>query len=250
MKFSQFFLSIVVFFYLPFSQATFIGDSQGNLYNYDSFTNSSVLIGNTGSMFDIALNPITNILYGISGSGNLFEIDQNDASTNLIGNTNNQINGLTFDNSGILYGSGGSGLFSIDLLSGAANLIGNGDYISSGDIAFDNMGNLFLSSTTGPDNSLWALDISSGVGTFLGDIGFDNVFGLDFIDNSLLGFTQFGETIEIDRLTGMGNFLFDNEINAFGADGSGGVSVPEPSSIVLLVFGLLMMLVHRRKLNA
>ncbi len=53
------------------AHAVFIGDGSGNLFNLNVATNTSTLIGNSGigAMFDIALDPTTNILYGVTGGG-------------------------------------------------------------------------------------------------------------------------------------------------------------------------------------
>jgi sugar lactone lactonase YvrE len=191
-------------------------------------------------MFDIALDPISAILYGVSGNGRLYSIDQVTASTSLIGNTSAFINGLTFSSDGTLYGTGTDSLYTLNLATGAAGLIGTGNYDSSGDIAFDDAGNLYLSSTTGAGDSLWTIDTSSGVGTLLGQTGFTNVYGLNYANDTLYGFTSSGTTLALDTLTGAGSSLPTNGIQAYGADGVGGVTnVSEPASIALFSLGLI-----------
>ncbi|OEY67317.1 hypothetical protein [Marinobacter sp. X15-166B] len=110
------------------ANATLIGASNGGLWDYDVSTDTSTFIGNTGVMFDIALNPITDRLYGVSSGGTLFEIDKSDASTTPIGSTGATINGLTFSSDGTLYGSGGNSLYTLNLGDGSATSIGSGGY--------------------------------------------------------------------------------------------------------------------------
>lgn len=229
------------------AHAVFIGDNVGNLWNLDVATNTSTLIGNSGSaMVDIALDPTTNILYGVTDGGLLLvSINTSTAVATSIGVTGAGINGLTFDSSGMLFGSGGTNLFTVDLGTGAATTVGSTGFNSSGDIAFDSGGNLFLSALGG--DVLVSVNSSTGAGSLIGDITFVNVFGLNFAGSTLNGFTSNGLTLEINTSTGVGTQVAINSINAFGADGVGGVAVPEPSAIALLGVGLLGLVFARHR---
>ena len=103
--------ALVVFAFLAVvspAHAVFIGDSSGDLWDLDVATNISTNLGNSGvgAMFDIALDPITDTLYGVTGGGGLYSIDTTDGAATFIGGTGAFINGLTFDSSGTLFGSG------------------------------------------------------------------------------------------------------------------------------------------------
>ncbi len=232
------------------AHAVLIGADNGDLYDHDVGSNTSTLIGNSGmAMFDIALDPLTNILYGISGSRDLYTIDQNNASLTFVGNAGSFINGLTFDSAGTLFGTGGTGLYSLDLVSGAATTIGSTGFNSSGDIAFDSSGNLYLSATGSGGDQLVSLDSTTGVGTAIGNMGFSSVYGLNFSGSTLFGFTSGGLTLSIDTGTGVSTQIATNSIAAYGADGVGGVlAVSEPGTIVLLGLGVFGLGLSRKRI--
>lgn len=221
--------------------AVFIADGGGNLYDYDIATNNSSLIGNSGvgAWFDIAMNPVTNTLYGITGGEELYSIDTDSGYGTDIGNAGSFINGLVFDTNGQLYGSGNRNLYTIDLNSGSATSVGSTGYYSSGDLAFDTSGNLYMSAMGNSSGDLLvSLDTSLGTGTLIGNIGFRNVYGLSFSGTTLYGFTAGKETLAIDTDLGTGSKLFGNgnNINAYGA--SDAAPVPEPATMLLFGTGL------------
>lgn len=45
------------------ASATFIGTSNGDLYDHDVLTNTSTLIGNSGVIFDVVLSPKFSVHY-------------------------------------------------------------------------------------------------------------------------------------------------------------------------------------------
>lgn len=248
---TPFALAIFAFSASP-AQAVFVGDGNGGLWNLDVNTNDKTYLGlsGVGEMFDIALDPTTSVLYGVTQLAELYSIDQTNGGATLIGSTA-YVTGLTFDSSGTLYGSGGTSVFTIDTSTGSSTLLGDtGGFISSGDLAFDSSGNLFMSAIGGLNGDrLISVDTTTGAGTLIGDIGLPNVFGLNFLDSVLYGFTAGRGTITIDTNTGSGTYVALNGIAATGADGAGGVTpVPIPAAVWLFGSGLLGLIgIARRK---
>ena len=221
--------------------ASYISDSKGNLYAYDITTNGVTLIGNSGkgAWYDIALNPLTGKLYGITGLGDLYSISTIDGSAKHIGKTGKVINGLAFDSSGNLYGSGFFYLYKIDLSDGCATKVAKTGYNSSGDIAFDKNGNIYMTANKywlEESDSLIYYDFASEQAEEIGKIGYKAVWGIGFADDTLYGFTFGNETIKIDINTGKGTLVAENGISAYGADTV--APVPLPSTVLLMGVGL------------
>ena len=234
------------------AQATFVADNNGNLYNYDITTGSSSLIGNSGvgAWYDIALNPTNGSLYGITGYGYFYSIDPSTGTPTYIGKAESFINGLTFDSSGTLYGSGGQYLYTLDLASGSATQVGSTGFNSSGDLAFDADGNLYLTaSASGGSNGdqLVAVDASTGASRKIGDIGYRFVYGLSFVDSTLYGFTSGQDILNINMGSGLGTGIGTTDIAAYGATGGNAAPVPEPATMLLFGSGLAGLACYRNK---
>jgi hypothetical protein len=228
------------------AHAVFIGDDMARLYNLDVGTNMATLIGTMDLvMFDIAQDPTTGALYGVDAVSKLYSINPITAASTVIGDIGAFVNGLTFDAAGTLYGSGGTKLRTIDKGDGTGSLLGDTGFNSSGDLAFDADGTLFMSATGGNDgDQLVSLDLTnSGTGTLIGEIiddisgdGYYGVLGLNFVLGTLYGFTDFAETITINTGTGKASFVADNNIVAYGADGV--AVVPIPAALPLMATAL------------
>ncbi|WP_338846671.1 PEP-CTERM sorting domain-containing protein [Massilia sp. W12] len=216
-----------------------IGDSSGKLGKVDVATGQVQVIGSMGqAMTDIAFDPQGN-LYGIN-FGQLFRINKTNAQLTLVGNTGVGMNSLVFDYQGNLYGANNS-LYRINTNTGAAQLIGNGgaQYASSGDLAFVGS-QLYLSNVYGGD-TLTRLDVNTGAGTNVGNIGFSAVYGLATNDNVHLYGMSNTTILNIDTLTGQGTALVN-----YGGQGLGaawgtafiGEAVPEPETYAMMLLGL------------
>jgi len=230
----------------PSTGATIIvGGSNGTVASLDTSANTILGSYDAGpAWFDIAVNN-TGDVYGTTGQA-LYSIDVANEAVGLRLGNHSFVNSLAFDDSDVLFGAGGGNLYTLDLATGSSNLVGavGGNFNSSGDIAFDQKGKLFASSLSGCEGGsdcLFSIDTSTGVGSAIGPIGYNNVYGLARIGGTLFGLTEANQLLSIDTLSGSGTLLGSYSINGltYGAAVPSNVSVvPVPASMLLLLAGI------------
>lgn len=194
-----------------------------------------------------------------SGLYSLYNIDQITNTSTLIGNTGTTLNALGFDNTNQLYASGENQLSTINTTTGNATVVNNlSDYSSAGDIVFDPVNNRFLGTSSTPVNStLFSINPINGVATQIGSIGFGDVVGLFFENGPLFGYTYARQQIIINPTTGAGTFdklVTGGSGNIFGAaslpsTGPDPQPTPEPSTMLglLAMSGIELSQLKRRK---
>ena len=224
---------------------SFINTSNGQLGTIESSTGLFLPI-ETGApaFFDIGIDSQNNF-FGITGGESIYRVDLSTNTSSFIGSAGTFINGIGFDGTDVLYGTGGSGLYTIDLFTGAASLVSSiSGFSSSGDLAYDpRQDRFFATSNAGNTDQLWSLE-KDGTATLIGDVGFNNVYGLLFEDGTLFGYTANRQQISIDLTTGAGNF----EGNVSGTTGSifgAASSISEPTSVPeptasLIAYGVVL----------
>lgn len=232
-----------------------VGDGQGNLGTVNVENGDVNVIGKMGvAMTDIAFDPNGN-LYGITFDS-LYSIDKNTAATTFIGNTGvTKANALVFDSTGILYTANvNSAIHTLNTTTGASTLVGYSSAYSSGDLAFVN-GELFLSSTAGPGDSIWKIDTSNGNGLMVGSTGFNSVYGLASPDSSTLYGVAGTKILDISPTSGLGSVLLDfsgqglgfTYGSAFYEESMTVSNVPVPSAALLFVPALIGFSALKRK---
>jgi outer membrane protein assembly factor BamB len=198
------------------SATLFCADQSGELFKLNPTTGSKSLIGRMPVvMYDIAFNK-SGQLYGVDPSSALYRINSSTAQVTRIGSVGGFVNGLTFAPDGKLYGSGYNHLYTINTSTGHGTLFGNfsRDINSSGDLAFDDRGNLYFSTTA---DKLIRINLSSRSYTTVGSIGFHEVYGLAFMNGKLYGASNYtSQVFEINTTTGHGS-----QAHYFGRDVAG-----------------------------
>jgi len=159
-----------------------------SLYSIDPVTGMGTLIGSTGLFFPDALAFDANdVLYVMDSANDLHTLDPATGTATLVVSVTETIRGMEFDpTTGILWGGEGGaggnneGIFTIDLGTGTATLVGNtGLGSNTPALCFDAAGNLYGSrGGGGGPNDFVSIDKTTGAGTVIGAIGFIAVAGM------------------------------------------------------------------------
>ena len=221
----------------------YVHDSRGTLGRIRVSDGLVDIIGRMDEvMTDIAFSP-EGLLFGLTDSA-LYQIDLVTADIRFIGEHGILAgNALVFASDGTLYGAGGfvDGLFEMNLQTGAGTRIADMGHNSAGDLVFFE-GNLYLSST---DDQLILVDLAavgSGgeIGTVVGDIGFQEVFGLATASDGIMYGTAGTDLFSVDVATGAGStpgvsFEGQGMTASFGSSfflESGGINAPVFTSVL------------------
>lgn len=234
--------------------------SNGDLYMIDPTTGTTTLIGAMGvTMYDIA--EYDGALYGINGTSDLYSINTTTGHATEIGTgTGEALNSLTFNSSGVLYAAGlnTTDMYTIDYMgagAGAATEVAGETnstaYNASGDLEF--IGStlyLLVGGDTGGASSLDTVNLATGALTVLGATGYDNVFGLSYLNGTLYGFTDptsgTDEVISLSTTTGAGAIVHSYSPGFYGATDDPYVATPEPATFGLAGLALVAISALRR----
>ncbi|MFP4597422.1 MAG: MopE-related protein [Persicimonas sp.] len=184
-------------------------NSPNKLYRIDPFDKTATEIADTPSLVDIDSHP-DGTLYGITFS-DLYEFDDVNDSWTQVGSlgVDSTPNGLAIDTQGTAYITAGSDVYTLDLHSAAASLVGSmgSPFSSSGDCVINKDDSLYMSSNHGTGGDQLVIIDDEAVATNIGPIGHTEVYGLTFAWGRMFGLTGGGKLIEIDTGTGRGTEL-------------------------------------------
>lgn len=157
--------------------------------------------------YDIALNPQTDTLYGISAADSLYWIDKTNGNAHLIAATIPGITGLTFGKDGTLYAMlySSEHLFTINVQTGAwtdLGSVGTSLFIAcNGDLAFYNDTLYYLGSGRTPVGSYL-------VKVNLGDLSQSSVVG-EFEERFMYGLASLGCNMKLYAFNGGSVYQID-----------------------------------------
>jgi Bacterial pre-peptidase C-terminal domain len=168
-----------------------------------------------GNMAGTVLQDIAtfgNDTFAVANPNNLYRLDPNTSTYTLLGNlvsiANTTITSLGYTSSGALYAAASGGEFySVDTATAKVNLVAKiPSFAASGDLAFDTASGRFFATSqdrvNGGLDSLYSIGLA-GDATLIGNVGFSQIWGLAFENETLYGFTP-REQIKINLTTGAG----------------------------------------------
>jgi hypothetical protein len=202
---------------------TFYAHAGQTLYEIDPFAKELTQLGDElPYLQDIDTHP-DGTLFGVNRDG-LYRFDrwadawvaQGDFGSTSIDDPN----GLAIDSNGTAFITSQDKMYSADLVTGQATLLGTtGDFYSSGDCVVNKRDTLFMTSKEeGQSDKLVQVSRQNGAGTAIGDVGFEKVFALTAAWGTLYGLTSNGELIEIDQQDGSAALVHQfNGVSFWGA---------------------------------
>ena len=182
-------------------------------------------------------------LYAVQKGGKIFTINISDSSFNLVVDTKVNIAGIAFNplnnelwgSAYIIIGTNKDKIFKINLATGdTANVGLTGLSVSTNDLAFDNGGNLYgIIGASSQIGSLISIDTSTAQGVIVGSIGFKDITGLDFSNNSIASAAQ------IDNVVPEKFSLSQNYPNPFNPSTTIEFGIPKAANVKLIIYDLL-----------
>lgn len=216
-------------------------------------------IGPSGVPYEgLALSP-GGTVYGSANSGTIYSVNPTTGAATAVGNGAPVAPlAIRFDPADTLYAINAQGavtnLYMANSPSGAFSLVGStgvSDYWD--DLAFIDPNTLLMEANPGGGvsslSSLYSINTTTGAASLIGPTGY-TVAPMVFEDGTLYGFDpNTDQILSINTSTGLGSPIvnYDSSFGTIYGAAELVYSVPEPGSISLLVFGMVPLLLRRRR---
>ncbi len=234
-----------------------INPVDGKIYGLIAGTGSSELVIINAAEGDAYLKYILNIpsmagiafdttgtLYGITRTGDLYTIDETTGTSNFIVDAVGSYLGLTFHpqtnelwaTSRAFVGANVDAIFTVNITTGDTTIVGRtGLGTNTNAISFDENLNLFgVIGSAAQLSDFVSINTSTGAGSIIGSVGLNNVLGLAYLDNPVLGVEDDNNgTIPTEYA------LKQNYPNPFNPNTRIEFSLPMESNVKLVIYNIL-----------
>ncbi len=166
----------------------------------------------TGTVYDLAYDPNTEVLYGVAGT-QLYRIDTGTAAATQVGTPGGNLHGLAFDpNNNKLYASDldSDELYLLNTANGAKTWVGGLGFGDVEGLAYNASGNILYGIDTDPAGEtprLITINTSNGAGSTVGAVLHEDVIGAlayDETNGRLYGANQLG-LLQLNTGNGVGS---------------------------------------------
>ncbi len=187
----------------------------------------------------------TGIFYGITRNGVLYKINLDDGSYTMLVDAVSNYSGIAFNpltnelwaSSASFVGTNKDAIFKVDITTGDTTIVGHtGLGKLTNDLVFDENGNLFgLIGSESETNDFISINTINGVGTIVGNIGFNHIQGLAYEETGVTSVEEEfpGGAIPSEYL------LQQNYPNPFNPSTKIEFSLPTEANVKLVIYNIL-----------
>ena len=209
----------------PPAEAPVYAHTSAQLYEVEPSSGVRTLIGTFRDGAGTEISPFVDIAIDLEGRmyggtfDALYRIDPFTAQVTEICEPGAGMVALTFTSDGELIAGDTQSVHIINIANcRVTELVTEGDYQTSGDLVGLPDGYLYWTVQGSSRDRLVRIDPLTGATTYIGDVGYSEIFGLGYDDGELLGFNSWGETLTISPSTAAATVLAsDSGMSWYGA---------------------------------
>ena len=209
----------------PPAEAPVYAHNANALYEVEPLTGERTYLGTFSQDGTVIAESFIDIAIDLSGNMfgatflSLYQINPTNAEVKKICDVDVEMVAMTFSSDGELFVGGSDGVQIINVVNCRTSVLTvEGGFETSGDLVGLPDGYLYWTVRGQQRDELVRVDPLSGQTSWIGSIGFSEIFGLGYDEGVLYGFNSFGETLSIEPATGEAEILVsDSGISWYGA---------------------------------